>query len=77
MPVLGNDGEAERSFGYAIRIAKSQSAKSLELRAVTGLARLLVKQGWRADAHAMLARIYGWFTEGSTPPISKSEGAAR
>jgi predicted ATPase len=64
MRMRGNDREAERGFGSAIRIAKSQSAKSLELRATTGLARLLVKRGRRADARAMLAEIYGWFTEG-------------
>jgi predicted ATPase len=28
------------------------------------LARLLDKQGRRDDARAMLAEIYGWFTEG-------------
>jgi hypothetical protein len=30
----------------------------------TSLARLLDKQGRRNDARAMLAEIYGWFTEG-------------
>jgi hypothetical protein len=32
------------------------------------LARLLAKQGRRDEARAMLAEIYGWFNEGSTPP---------
>jgi predicted ATPase len=40
------------------------SAKSIELRATTGLARLLRDTGRRADARSMLAEIYGWFTEG-------------
>jgi predicted ATPase len=40
------------------------SAKMLELRATTSLARLLDKQGRRDEARAMLADIYGWFTEG-------------
>jgi adenylate cyclase len=40
------------------------SAKSLELRATTSLARLFDKQGRRAEARPMLAEIYGWFTEG-------------
>ena len=35
-----------------------------ELRATMSLARLLDKQGKRAGARAMLADIYGWFTEG-------------
>jgi class 3 adenylate cyclase/predicted ATPase len=55
---------AERSFRTAIEIAQKQEAKSLELRATTSLARLLVRQGKRVKARAMLAQIYGWFTEG-------------
>ena len=38
--------------------------KSLELRAAMSLARLWQRQGKRAEAHALLAPIYGWFTEG-------------
>ena len=64
MRMRGNDEEAEQSFRTAIRIAQSQSAKSLELRAATGLARLLAKQGHRDEARTMLAEIYNWFTEG-------------
>ncbi len=48
----------------AIEVARSQSAKSLELRAGTSLARLLEKQGERDEARAILAEIYNWFTEG-------------
>ena len=36
----------------------------LELRAATSLARLWQHEGKRAEAHALLAPIYGWFTEG-------------
>ena len=36
----------------------------LELRAAMSLSRLWQRQGGRADAHALLAPIYGWFTEG-------------
>ena len=39
-------------------------AKAWELRATTSLARLLAKQGRRDEARAMLADIYGWFSEG-------------
>jgi predicted ATPase/class 3 adenylate cyclase len=60
----GSDVEAEQSFRTAIRIAQSQSAKSYELIAATGLARMLAKQGRRDEARTMLADIYGWFTEG-------------
>src|SRR5216684_297876 len=56
--------EAQTSFERAIEIARKQSGKSLELRATMSLARLLASQGKRDDARAMLADIYGWFTEG-------------
>ena len=56
--------EAERRFRTAIEIARRQSARWWELRATVSLARLLMKQGNRAEARAMLAEIYGWFTEG-------------
>jgi predicted ATPase len=39
-------------------------AKSWELRAAISLARLWQRQGKRADARALLAEVYGWFTEG-------------
>jgi tetratricopeptide (TPR) repeat protein len=56
--------EAENSFRTSIEIARRQSAKSLELRATTGLARLLAKQDRRDEARQMLAELYCWFTEG-------------
>jgi predicted ATPase len=56
--------EAQLCFERAIEIARRQSAKSWELRATMSLARLLAKQGRRDEARAMLAEIYGWFTEG-------------
>ncbi|MBV8137488.1 MAG: hypothetical protein JO121_17945 [Deltaproteobacteria bacterium] len=56
--------QAEESFRKGIGIARSQSAKSWELRATTSLARLLAKEGKREEARAMLAEIYNWFTEG-------------
>jgi predicted ATPase len=31
---------------------------------VTSLARLLAEPGRRREAHALLAPVYGWFTEG-------------
>jgi len=56
--------EAETSFRKAIEIARSQSAKWWELRATTSLARLLLDTIRQDEAHAMLAEIYNWFTEG-------------
>ena len=48
----------------ALRVAREQQAKSLESRAVISLARLWGEQGRRAEAHDLLAPVYGWFTEG-------------
>jgi len=56
--------EAEDCFLKAIEIARRQSAKSLELRAVMSLSRLWHQQGKKEEARQMLAEIYGWFTEG-------------
>jgi predicted ATPase len=58
------EAEAEASFLKAIEIAQRQQARSLELRATTSLAHLLMKQGRRDVARSMLTEIYGWFTEG-------------
>ena len=56
--------EAQSCFERAIEIARSQSAKSWELRATVSLARLFVRQEKRDEARMILAEIYGWFTEG-------------
>jgi predicted ATPase len=56
--------EAEQCIHRAIEIACRNSDKTAELRAITGLSRLLDKQGRRGAARTMLADIYGWFTEG-------------
>jgi predicted ATPase len=59
-----NAAEAETYFRQALDVARSQQAKSLELRATMSLSRLWQQQGKQAEAHALLASIYGWFTEG-------------
>ena len=56
--------QAEACFQQALTIARRQQAKSWELRAATSLAHLWQRQGKGAEAHALLAPIYGWFTEG-------------
>jgi predicted ATPase len=56
--------EAEACFHQALDVARRQEAKSLELRAAMSLARLWQQQGKRAEAHALLAPVYHWFTEG-------------
>jgi predicted ATPase len=59
-----NSAEAEQCFRTAIEHSRKHRAKSWELRATISLARLLIKQRKRNQARAMLAEIYGWFTEG-------------
>jgi len=61
-PAVARD--AESSFLEAIEIARRQRAKSFELRAATSLSRLRADQGKLAEARALLADIYGRFTEG-------------
>ena len=55
---------AETCLKKAIEVARKQQAKSLELRAVTSLARLWRDQGKHKEADGLLAPVYGWFTEG-------------
>jgi class 3 adenylate cyclase/predicted ATPase len=59
-----NLDEGQACLQQAIRIAQAQQAMSLELRAVTSLARLWGEQDRRAEARDLLAPVYGWFTEG-------------
>jgi predicted ATPase len=60
----GNEAEAEHQFQGALQTARSQEAKSFELRAAMSLARLWQKQGKRQDALELLTPVCGWFTEG-------------
>jgi len=62
--LTGNDPAAEASFRTAIDYARAQQTKSLELRAATGLAKLLRASGRASDARGVLAPVYEWFTEG-------------
>ena len=55
---------AEVYYQRAIERARSQEAKSWELRAAASLARLWRDQGKPAAARELLAPVYGWFTEG-------------
>ncbi len=59
-----DEAEAEHCFRAAIDVARQQENRLFELRATTSLARLLKQQGKPGEARAMLAEIYGWFTEG-------------
>ena len=56
--------EAETWLQRALAVARRQEAKALELRAAMSLSRLWQQQGKQAEARALLAPIYSWFTEG-------------
>jgi class 3 adenylate cyclase/tetratricopeptide (TPR) repeat protein len=59
-----SDPEVESLLDQALRTARSQQARSLELRAATDLARLWMNQGKRVEARDILSSVYGRFTEG-------------
>ena len=70
----GNSDAAEELYRKALSIAEEQDAKLWELRAAASLARLRCDQGRRAEAHALLAPVYGWFTEGfDTPDLKEAK----
>ena len=56
--------KAEACYRQALKIARTQEARSLELRAATGLARLWAEQGERQKAADLLGPVHGWFCEG-------------
>jgi len=56
--------KAEAYFERALAVARAQQAKSWELRTAMSIARLWRDRGKRDEARALLAPVYGWFTEG-------------
>jgi predicted ATPase len=56
--------EAEACFHKALEIARSQEARSLELRAAMSLVRLWRGQGKADEGRTLLSEIYNGFTEG-------------
>jgi predicted ATPase len=60
----GTTEAVEDVFRQALDGAREHGSLSWELRAATSLARLLSKQGRRAEAIASLQPIYDRFTEG-------------
>jgi predicted ATPase len=62
--INADEQQAETCFRQALDVARRQQATSLELCAAMSLARVWQRQGKRAEARALLAPIYGWFTEG-------------
>jgi DNA-binding SARP family transcriptional activator len=67
-------GDVEAEFQRALEIARTQQARSLELRAATGLARLWQAHSRRAEAKHFLAEIMVRFTEGfDTPDLQTAQ----
>ena len=67
-----SDNDAESFLEQALRTARSQQARSLELRAATDLAGLWMNQGKRAEALDILGSTYGCFKEGFDTPDLKN-----
>jgi predicted ATPase len=66
--LLGNESntdiDVQSLLDAALTIARSQGARSLELRAALDLARLWRDREKRSEVRDLLAPIYGWFVEG-------------
>jgi predicted ATPase len=56
--------KAQSYFEHSLTLARTQQARSWELRAAMSMARLLNDQGKRRTAHDLLVPVYDWFTEG-------------
>jgi predicted ATPase len=64
LSLKGDPAGAQDAYLASLDWARTQHAKSWELRTATSYARLLRDQERMLDAHDLLAPIYGWFTEG-------------
>ncbi|HZC76474.1 MAG TPA: hypothetical protein VE258_01915, partial [Ktedonobacterales bacterium] len=69
----GADDEVEAALSQALEIARSQEARSLELRATMSLARMWQAHDRTDEARRLLGDVYGWFTEGfDTPDLRRA-----
>lgn len=74
LAALGDDAEAEKSFYAALEAAERRSSGLWRLRAATGLARLLERQGEIETARVQLKNAYGRVTEGfDTPDVREAK----
>ena len=60
--------DAINAYQKALELARSQRAKSWELRAAISLSRLWTRRGQQKEAQELLQGIYDWFTEGFDTP---------
>jgi class 3 adenylate cyclase len=71
---LNRREEGQAALEEALRVARRQRAKAYELRAAVSLARQWGNEGRRAEAHDLLAPVFGWFTEGfDTADLKEAE----
>lgn len=73
--LIGELSRAEPPLLRALEVARGQRARWLELRAAVSLSRLWADQGQPRKAHALLAGVYGAFTEGFATADLKEAGA--
>ncbi len=64
LALKGDPEGAERAYLASLDWARTQQAKSWELRTATIYARLMRDQGRAREARDLLAPVYGWFSEG-------------
>ncbi len=64
----GDLENAQSSYFKALKVARTQHARSYQLRAATDLADLWASQGKRDEAIDLLSPIHSWFTEGGHLP---------
>ncbi len=65
----GDRAAAEAVLREAMEVARSQAAKSLELKAAVTLGEILREQGRGAEAPQVLTPLLSWFTEGLNMPV--------
>jgi predicted ATPase len=70
----GDADAGDESLALALTVARQQGAKIWELNAAASLAQMWGKRGRRAEAVALLAPVYDWFTEGlDTKPLIEAK----
>jgi class 3 adenylate cyclase/predicted ATPase len=68
--------DPEPAFRKSLEIARTQSARLLQLRTAMSLAELFRARGKATDARAILREAYDWFREGHDTPLLKAAKAA-
>ena len=58
------DTLVEENLNIAINLARTQKAKTFELRAASDIAKLWQSQGKNKEACELLSEVYNWFEEG-------------